>query len=102
MVTRMGWATEHIEGLKRGETVRFRPRGTSMAGRIESGQLVTVVPAAVGDVKANDVVLCRVNGRDYLHLVKAVGGGQAQIGNMRGRINGWTKHVFGKVVRVES
>jgi hypothetical protein len=29
----MGWASGHIERLKRGETVSFRPRGGSMTGR---------------------------------------------------------------------
>ena len=26
----MGWATPHIDKLRRGETVQFRPRGNSM------------------------------------------------------------------------
>jgi hypothetical protein len=38
----MGWATPYIDKLKKGETVQFRPRGNSMSGRIESGQLCTV------------------------------------------------------------
>jgi len=38
----MGWATGHIEKLRAGETVSFRPRGNSMTGKIESGQLCTV------------------------------------------------------------
>ena len=38
----MGWATKYIEQLSRGEAVQFRPRGNSMSGKIESGQLVTV------------------------------------------------------------
>jgi hypothetical protein len=40
----MGWATKYIEQLSRGETVQFRPRGNSMRGKIENGQLVTVAP----------------------------------------------------------
>jgi hypothetical protein len=40
----MGWATPYIEKLKLGETVSFRPRGHSMKGKIESGQLCTVKP----------------------------------------------------------
>src|SRR5204863_6971636 len=38
----MGWATPHIEKLRAGETVSFRPRGNSMSGKIESGQLCMV------------------------------------------------------------
>jgi hypothetical protein len=40
----MSWATSYIESLLAGETVSFRPRGNSMTGIIESGQLVTVAP----------------------------------------------------------
>ena len=39
-------------------------------------------------VPGGDVVLCKVNGRHYLHLVKAIQGKRFQIGNNRGRING--------------
>lgn len=40
----MGWATAYIAKLKLGETVQFRPRGHSMKGKIDSGQLCTVEP----------------------------------------------------------
>jgi hypothetical protein len=99
----MGWATELIAKLQAGQTVQFRPRGHSMAGKIESGQLCTVVPAP-GELKVGDVVLCKVNGRQYLHLIKAVQGGRYQIGNNRGRVNGWVSRnsIYGKCVRVEA
>jgi hypothetical protein len=38
----MGWAAAYIQKLRGGETVSFRPRGHSMSGKIESGQLCTV------------------------------------------------------------
>lgn len=100
----MAWANNHIAKLKRGETVKFRPHGRSMEGRIESGQLVTVVPIALGDFKVGDAVLCKVQGRQYLHLVKAFRGDQVQIGNNKGYINGWTSifNVFGKVTNIEA
>lgn len=86
----MGWATNHIEALKRGETVSFRPRGSSMSGKIESGQLCTVVPiASHGTLEVGDIVLCKVAGNQYLHLVRAIQGQRFQIGNNRGGINGW-------------
>jgi len=68
----MGWANGYIEALLRGETVQFRPRGNSMSGRIESGQLVTVVPLVNRMPRVDDIVLCKVNGTQYLHLVKAI------------------------------
>lgn len=97
----MGWATTHINRLIMGETIQFRPRGSSMTGRVEDGQLCTVEPASVYTVAVGDVVLCKVNGRQYLHLVKAVQPGRCLIGNNRGLVNGWTGQVFGKLVRVE-
>lgn len=98
----MGWATQYIGRLQQGETVQFRPRGHSMKGKIDSGQLCTVVPAA-GELQVGDIVLCKVGGRQYLHLIKAIQGGRYQIGNNRGRINGWVSRncIYGKCVRVE-
>lgn len=40
----MGWATQYIAMLRDGKTVQFRPRGNSMTGLIETGQLCTVEP----------------------------------------------------------
>jgi hypothetical protein len=99
----VGWASGHIERLRAGEAVSFRPRGNSMAGKIESGQLCTVEPVDAAAVRVGDIVLCKVNGREYLHLVKAVQGPRFQIGNNRGRINGWVtaSAIFGRCVRVE-
>lgn len=99
----MGWADAYIERLKNGETVQFRPRGHSMKGRIASGQLCTVMPVEPEDVKKGDIVLCKVGRAQYLHIVKAIQGPRYQIGNNRGRINGWIgfEQIFGKCVRVE-
>lgn len=99
----MGWATAHIEKLRAGETVSFRPRGNSMTGKIESGQLCTVEPVDPATLEVGDIVLCKVNGSEDLHLVKAMQGPRFQIGNNRGRINGWITagSIFGKCVRVE-
>ena len=100
----MGWASHHIEKLKDSETVSFRPRGSSMKGKIESGQLCTVEPAVETDLKKGDIVLCKVNGNEYIHLIKAIQGKRYQIGNNKGRINGWItfNSVYGKLIKVES
>lgn len=100
----MGWATPYITKLKHGETVAFRPRGHSMKGKIESGQLCTVEPILDhSELSKGDIVLCKVNGNEYLHLIKAIQGPRFQIGNNRGRINGWigANSIFGKCVRIE-
>lgn len=98
----MGWASAYIEKLQRGQEVKFRPRGGSMAGKVESGQLVTVVPVD-RVLEIGDIVLCRVKGNEYLHLVKAIDGERFQIGNNRGGINGWvaSTSIFGRCVRIE-
>jgi hypothetical protein len=98
----MGWATGYIAQLREGETVSFRPRGNSMTGKIESGQLCTVTPVHPETILVGDIVLCKVNGKEYLHLVKAIQGARFQIGNNRGRINGWVSAnaIFGKCVAV--
>jgi hypothetical protein len=85
----MSWANHFIEKLRNGETVQFRPRGNSMKEKIESGQLVTVEPLGNKVLQKGDIVLCKVNGSQYLHLIKAIQGARYQIGNNIGRINGW-------------
>jgi hypothetical protein len=99
----MGWASGYIIKLQAGETVSFRPRGNSMSPRIESGQLCTVAPVDVTTIEAGDIVLCKVRGAEYLHIVKAIQGGRFQIGNNRGFINGWVgaSAIFGKLLKVE-
>lgn len=99
----MGWATHYIDTLKNGETVSFRPRGGSMKGKVESGQRCIVEPATEKDLKKGDIVLCKVNGSEYLHLIKAIQGNRFLIGNNIGRINGWISFnsIFGKLIKVE-
>ena len=96
----MSWASHHIVKLQNGETVKFRPSGNSMRPIVKHRQLVTVEPLTE-DVQVGDVVLCKISGHDYLHLVKGIknNGKQVLIGNNRGRINGWIRKeaVFGKM-----
>ena len=100
----MGWASAYIVKLRAGQPVSFRPRGNSMSPRIESGQLCTVEPVDPSGLAVGDIVLCKVNGSEYLHLVKAVQDRRFQIGNNRGRINGWIgpNAIYGRLVRVET
>jgi hypothetical protein len=98
----MGWATHYIEKLRAGETVSFRPRGASMKGRIESGQLCVVEPVDPVTLQVDDIVLCKVKGSEFLHIVKAIQDGRFQIGNNRGFVNGWigANGIFGKCTSV--
>src|SRR5262245_41206675 len=99
----MGWAARHIEQLRAGRPVSFRPTGGSMRGKIEPGQLCTVEPVDPATLVVGHIVLCRVRGNEYLHLVKAIDGSRFQIGNNRGGINGWIgpSSIFGRLVRIE-
>ena len=73
-----------------------------MSGRIESGQLCTVAPVDPAALVAGDIVLCRVRGAEYLHIVKAIQDGRFQIGNNRGHVNGWigASEIFGRLTGV--
>lgn len=100
----MNWKL-HIENLQKGETVSFRPKGNSMQPKIESGNKVTVSPDLT-DLKEGDIVLCKVKGHHYVHLVKAEKTeGEKKlylIGNNKGGINGWvgTTAIYGRVTEV--
>ena len=48
-----------------------------------------VEPVDHATIRPGDVVLCKVRGNEYLHVVKAIQGERFQIGNNRGVINGW-------------
>lgn len=100
----MGWATGYIAKLKAGETVSFRPRGHSMRGKVNNGDLVTCEPVGERTLEVGDIVLCTVGGSQYLHLIKAIRGPSFQIGNNRGGINGWISrnNIYGVCVRVEA
>lgn len=97
----MAWADAYVQKLQDGEEVSFRPRGNSMTPKIKSGDLVTVSPDA-SSLKKGDIVLCKVKGNQYLHLVTAMDGNRYQISNNHGFVNGWTSQIYGKVVGVES
>ncbi|MFE6503699.1 S26 family signal peptidase [Kitasatospora sp. NPDC057738] len=88
-----------------GATVEFRPSGSSMVPLIRSRQLVAVAPVDPSKLELGDIVLARVAGTVYLHLVSALDPARrrVQISNNRGRVNGWTGHdrVFGICVAVE-
>ncbi len=88
----MGMLDALADRVGRGETVEFRPIGGSMAPLIHSRGLVRVAPADPALLEAGDIVLARVSGSVYLHLVSAVDAARrrVQISNNRGRVNGWT------------
>jgi hypothetical protein len=100
----MSWAKFAIEALREGRTVQIRPRGHSMKGKVNDRALVTVEPCDPASLSVGDIVLVRVSGRDYLHLIKAIDRGRFLIGNNRGGINGWVgaHGIYGKATKIEA
>lgn len=98
----MNWAARAIEALQRGETTQITPHGNSMKGKVNDGDTVTLSPIS-GELKIDDIVLVRVSDNVYLHLIKAVDGERFQIGNNKGKINGWVGKtaIYGKAVKIE-
>lgn len=100
----MSWAAAAIARLEQGQGATVRPRGHSMSGKVDDGDIVTLAPARGRQIGVGDVVLVRVRGRVYLHLVKAMQGERVLIGNNRGGTNGWVNRsaVYGVATRVEA
>jgi hypothetical protein len=89
-----------LERLLKGETFTTKERGNSMLPLIHSGQEHILEPVSWEACEVGDIVYCKVKGHYFTHLVKAksiVKG--LLIGNNKGGINGWTKQVFGKVIK---
>lgn len=89
-----------IERLEAGEKVELNPKGSSMVPKIQSGQKIVLSPAK--DAEVGDIVLSKVKGKYFIHLVTAVDREKSrwQISNNHGWVNGWTHEVFGKVTEI--
>lgn len=89
--------------LQDGLTGKITGVGNSMLPILKSRQSVICAPVTdETELNKKDIVLCKVNGRYYLHLIHAVRGDQYLIGNNHGHMNGWVarKSIFGKVVEI--
>lgn len=114
MTKSAGWADEAIADLKNGELVTITPRGKSMTGIIDDGQEVRLEPVGPSAVNiatvllyVGDVVLCEVDGKQYLHrILKSSVGAPAEIkfliGNAHGGVNGWVtrEFIYGRVLNL--
>jgi hypothetical protein len=101
----MSWAAHAKAELSAGRPVTVRPRGGSMHPKVRSGAEVDLAPISdPASLKVGDIVLVRVAGNDYLHLISAADAKRVQISNNRGRINGWVPRdkVFGLAVAVRN
>jgi ribosomal protein L14 len=92
---------QKVERLQKGETFVTKEHGNSMIPLIYSGQPHRLAPATLESVNVGDIVYCKVKGSFLTHLVKAKDVKRGVlIANNKGRINGWTKQVYGKVIEV--
>ena len=90
-----------LEKLQKGESIITSEKGNSMVPLLKSGQKHKLSPTTWDKVEVGDIVYCKVKGHYYTHLVKAINKDKGcQIGNNKGRINGWTKQIFGKVTEI--
>lgn len=89
-----------VESLAEG-AVTFVARGGSMTPLVLDGTTVTVKPIGDHVVEKGDIVLAKVSGTLYLHLVTATDKKRVQISNNHGKVNGWTprEKVYGIMVR---
>lgn len=94
----MNWK---IQKLLDGETIISKEPGNSMLPLLKSKQPVKLQPISWEDCETGDIVFCKVRGNVFTHLVKGKNERRGLlIGNNRGRINGWTKNVYGKVIEI--
>jgi len=92
------------EHLKAGEVIKVTGKGQSMTPILKSGQPVICVPVTDKTLlDKRDIVLCKVNGHYYLHLIWSLKpGDRFLIGNNHNHPNGVIsrKNIFGKVVEI--
>lgn len=93
--------------LRNGETCRVVGVGNSMTPILKSRQAVICSPIKDNTViSKKSIVLCKVKGRYYLHLVHGIRKTKDKeeylIGNNHGHMNGWVqrKNIFGIVSEI--
>lgn len=91
-----------VKRLQDGESFITSEKGNSMVPLIFSGQKHRLSPVEVwDDVHPGEIVFCKVKGRYLTHMVYAKNSDRGVlIGNNKGRMNGWTRTVYGRVVEV--
>ena len=95
---------ETCNHLRNGEVCKVTGIGNSMTPILKSRQPVICEPVTdETSLKKKDIVLCKVRGHHYLHLIHAIrNGNQYLIGNNHGHMNGWISRnqVYGKVIEI--
>ena len=95
---------ESAKKLQSGLTGKIIGIGNSMLPLLKSRQPVICEPVTDDTIlKKKDIVLCKVRGHHYLHLIHAIRNDKEfLIGNNHGHMNGWVSRnqIYGKVVEI--
>ena len=97
---RVGRQERAIAALEKGQQPTMRVFGNSMRPLILNRSKLTY--AKTDDYQVGDVVMCKVKGNfiDAHKITKIGADGRFMIANNRGRENGWTRTIYGRVVAV--
>ena len=89
-----------IAELNQGNEANFKVFGNSMPPKIKSKSVLTF--KQTNDYQVGDAVFCRVKGNPIdAHLITQIDGkGRYLISNNHGHDNGWTKTIYGRVIKV--
>lgn len=89
-----------IVELESGKTGEMKVFGNSMTPKIKSGSLLTF--ESKSEYEIGDVVFCKVKGRfiDAHLVIKKDASKGYLIANNHGYENGWTKKIYGKVIKI--
>ncbi len=100
----MKWADEYIKDLEHIGESTFRPQGNSMQPLIESNDLVKVQRRLFNLFQIGDIVLCKVKGKQYLHLITDASKSREtyEISNNKGKVNGWIRwtSIYGVCIEI--
>ena len=95
---------ETCNHLRNGEVCKVTGIGNSMTPILKSRQPVICIPVDKNTILSKrDIVLCKVNGRYYLHLIWSLKpGDRFLIGNNHNHPNGVISrsNIYGKVVEI--
>ena len=99
----MGWATGYIEKLRGGETVSFRPKETRWLVRSNRANSVLWLLCSRIPSESGTSCCAKSTGENIPAFDQGDSGTAIQIGNNRGRINGWVtaSAIFGSVFELK-
>ena len=89
-----------IATLDRGEDAQMRVFGGSMTPLIRTKSVVTM--RKTDDYQVGDAVFVKVGGNTYVHKITKIDDkGRFMIANNKGRENGWSGRIYGRVIAVD-